>query len=95
MLAHQDECFPGLNTPATEFACRDVNANCIAAELVECPTYRLLYILRVQMLGLVFEDPPQKQVCDASESGTHSQGFLPRTARGVDGGQTTRQMTCQ
>jgi hypothetical protein len=39
----------------------------------------LFDILHVQMLGLGFEDAAQEQVCDAYESGRHSQGFLPRT----------------
>jgi hypothetical protein len=86
MLAHKDECFPGLNAPATELACRYIYANRITAKLIECPSDRLLYILHAQILGLVLEDAPQKQVCDVSESGRHSQGFLPRTARGADVG---------
>jgi hypothetical protein len=86
MLAHQHERFAGLDASATEFACWDINANCIAAELIECPAHRLLYILRVQMLGLVFEHAPQELVCDVSEPERHSQGFLPRMARGADVG---------
>jgi hypothetical protein len=86
MLAHKDECFAGLDAPAAEFAGRDINANRVTAKLIECPAYCLLYILHAQMLGLVFDDAAQKQVCDVSGSRTHSQGFLPRMARGVDVG---------
>jgi hypothetical protein len=74
------------DTPATEFACRDIYANRVTAELIECPAYCLLYILHVQMLGLVFEDAAQELVCEVSEPERHSQGFLPRMARGADVG---------
>jgi hypothetical protein len=95
MLTHQDERFPRLDAPASELASGDINANRIAAELVECPAYRLLDILHVQMLGLGFEDVAQEQVCDAYESGRHSQGFLPRTGAVRMAGQMASQRTCQ
>ena len=86
MLAHQDERFPRLDTPASELASGDIYANRVTSKLVECPAYRLLDILHAQMLGLVLEDATQQQVRDLSEFGRHSQGFLPRTARGADVG---------
>jgi hypothetical protein len=89
MLAHKDECFPGLDAPATELACRNIYANRITAKLIECPSDRLLYILHAQILGLILEDAPQKQVRDVSESDRHRQGFLqPRDDRRAGGFET-------
>jgi hypothetical protein len=95
MLAHQDECFPGLDTATTKLACRDIYPHCITAKLVERMSNSLLDIVHVQMLGLGFEDAAQEQVCDAYESGRHSQGFLPRTGAVRMVGQMASQRTCQ
>jgi hypothetical protein len=95
MLPHQDERFPCLDAAATEFTRRDIYAHRITAKLVERMSNSLFYILHAQMLGLGFEDAAQEQVCDAYESGRHSQGFLPRTGAVRMVGQTASQRTCQ
>jgi hypothetical protein len=60
MLPHQDECFPGLDAAATEFARGDIYANRVTAKLVERMSNSLFDILHVQMLGLGFEDAAQE-----------------------------------